>query len=401
MTQSTLTYEELKEMDPHGLCEDLEVLRKETYASLCHEDYLHLRRVERYGRISTILGYLTIWIAVNPITAFLLSLGQFTRWLLAHHITHRGYDNVPGVPKRYTSKHFAMGWRRYIDWFDWIHPRAWDHEHNYLHHYHTGEDDDPDLVERHTEFLRNLPVPKFLKYIFIGIAGLTWKYTYYAPNTVSVIDPSSEDKIPKRHIVFITILNIFDFRRAHVRKLWGSCYLPYGLFHFGFIPLLFFPLGKEVMLIVLFNKLLAECITNLHSFLVIAPNHTADDLYRFSFHYDKKEEFYATQILGSANYGCGSELVDYMSIWLNYQIEHHLFPDLPMTKYREIQPKVKALCEKHNIPYKQENIFMRFKRMVDICVGNTKMMALSEFPAQQAPAHYHSPLPSDYSPSHP
>ena len=29
-----------------------------------------------------------------------------------------------------------------------------------------------------------------------------------------------------------------------------------------------------------------------------------------------------------------------MSIWLNYQIEHHLFPDLPMRQYGLIQPRV-------------------------------------------------------------
>ena len=117
----------------------------------------------------------------------------------------------------------------------------------------------------------------------------------------------------------------------------------------------------------------------MHSFLVIGPNHTAEDLYRYDFHYENKDQFYVTQIMGSANYNCGDEFTDYMSIWLNYQIEHHLFPDLPMSKYREIQPKVKALCAKYKIPYRQESIFKRFGKMLDVTVGKAKMPELRIF----------------------
>ncbi len=365
------------EVNLKGFCSDIETLNKEVRSSLGPADYKHLLRTERYGRIAALLGYSTAWIFPNPLTAFLISLSQFTRWLMAHHILHRGYDNVPGVPHRYTSKGFAVGKRRFLDWFDWMLPRAWDYEHNILHHYHTGEDADPDLAERHTEFLRAWRIPKFLKYIFVGVAACTWKFTYYAPSTMSVLEPESKKRIKQPHIIFITIKNIFQFRNKHVRMLWLQGYLPYGLFHFAVIPALFFPLGQTAVLYVFLNKVLAEIFTNIHSFLVIGPNHTADDLYRFSFHYDDKAQFYLTQVLGSANYNCGDEVRDYLSIYLNYQIEHHLFPDLPMLKYREIQPQVKQICEKWGVPYQQESIFKRFKRMVDVCVGNTAMKEMS------------------------
>ena len=370
----------LEQIDVKGFTAELDELRRETFASLSEDDFRHLRRVELYGRFSAVLGYSSAWIFPNPLSAFCLSLAQFTRWLLAHHITHRGYDKVPGTPPRYTSVYFAKGLRRFIDWFDWIHPKAWDHEHNYLHHYHTGEDDDPDVAERHTEFIRALRIPRFFKYVLILLASLTWKYTYYAPNTMSVLDPESKKRLKREHIVFITIKNIFQLSNKHVRALWTSCYLPYVAFNFVFIPLLFFPLGEKAVIFVLLNKLLAECMTNFHSFLVIGPNHTAEDLYRFRFHYRNKGEFYVTSVLGSVNYRCGTEFLDYMSIWLNYQIEHHIFPDLPMSKYREIQPKVKALCAKYSIPYRQEGIWKRFGRMLDVCVGKTSMPQLVEFP---------------------
>jgi fatty acid desaturase len=297
---------------------------------------------------------------------------------------------VPGIPEKYTSKHFARGKRRYFDWFDWILPEAWDYEHNVLHHYHTSEEHDPDVAERHTECLQNLKAPYFLKYILLFFFAATWRITYYAPNTMSVLDPKTEKRIRKENILFLTVCNIFDFSKASVRQLWLRCYLSYGLIHFLIIPLLFFPLGKAAVLAVLFNKLLAEAFINLHSFIVIGPNHTADDLYRFEYHYEDREEFYINQAISSVNYNCGNDFTDYMSIWLNYQIEHHIFPDLPMLKYREIQPRIKEICKKNGIPYKQESVFIRLKKMADVCVGKTKMRCLEKFPRLEREHDYES-----------
>jgi linoleoyl-CoA desaturase len=36
---------------------------------------------------------------------------------------------------------------------------------------------------------------------------------------------------------------------------------------------------------------------------------------------------------------------------LGYQVEHHLFPDMPSTRYAEIAPRVKAICEQYELPY--------------------------------------------------
>ena len=186
----------------------------------------------------------------------------------------------------------------------------------------------------------------------------------------------------KLSVAVLSVGNVLDFRRPAVRQLWLRCYASYATWHFVVVPLLFLPLGSAAAWAVLINKLLAEAITNAHAFLVIGPNHTADDLYRFRFHYRRKDEFYVTTVLGSANYRCGPELVDYLSIWLNYQIEHHLVPDLPMRQYCLIQPRVKAVCLEFGLPYRQESVFRRFGRMLDICVGKTSMRQLEAFPIQ-------------------
>ena len=32
-------------------------------------------------------------------------------------------------------------------------------------------------------------------------------------------------------------------------------------------------------------------------------------------------------------------------------VEHHLYPDMPSTRYSEIAPKVKDICERYELPY--------------------------------------------------
>ena len=36
---------------------------------------------------------------------------------------------------------------------------------------------------------------------------------------------------------------------------------------------------------------------------------------------------------------------------LSFQIEHHLFPDLPANRYAEISVEVQEVCERYGIPY--------------------------------------------------
>ena len=364
-------------IDYEGFTRCIDEIREEAFRSLCHEDFLHLLKFERIGRLGTIVGYATAWILPNPISALLIAQGIFTRWLLMHHISHGGYDRVPGVGLLYTSKQFAHGRRRFIDWFDWMLPDAWAFEHNVLHHWNTGEDHDPDLVERHANMLRNLRIPRPLKYLVVLLIGITWKFSYYAPSTLSATESLKNRHRDDRPVDPIRPSNFFDVRNWLVRKLWISCYLPYLTLHFVLIPSLFLPLGESAVVFVLINRILAEFITNFHTFMIIGPNHTGADLCRIDDHFKNKQEFYVNQVLASVNYTPGNDWCNYPQMWLNYQIEHHLIPNLPMTKYRQIQPKVKALCKQHNVPYLQESVFRRFRKFLRICVGNGSMLRVN------------------------
>ncbi len=369
-----MSIEQYQAVDREQLAKDIDEIQRDILGRTDISDFEHLRKIESWGRICTVLGYATAWIIPNPISAYLISQGNFTRWTtVAHHILHRGYDKIEGIPEHYTSKGFAKGGRRYLDWLDWMYPPAWDVEHNNIHHYHLGEEIDPDQVEFNMEALRNSKIPLWGRYALLAIMAASWKIIYYASSTLTEYRAiQAKEAAGKRNQ--ISRLDMWNPLKPEGKDLWLSCMLPYGIVQFAIIPLLFLPFGAIAATNVFINVLMAEVFTNLHSFLVIGPNHTGEDVMMFDTKAKGKGEFYLRQIMGSVNYPTGTNRLDFLHGWLNYQIEHHLWPDMTASQYQQAQPRVKAVCEKHNIPYIQESVFTRLRKTLDVMVGKTSML---------------------------
>ncbi|WP_323794239.1 acyl-CoA desaturase [Nocardioides sp.] len=97
----------------------------------------------------------------------------------------------------------------------------------------------------------------------------------------------------------------------------------------------------------------ANFTRNVWSYLIIFCGHFPDGALHFTedeLEDETRAEWYLRQVLGTANFE-GGKLLHVMSGNLGYQIEHHLFPDLPSNRYAEISVKVRALCDKYDIPY--------------------------------------------------
>jgi fatty acid desaturase len=67
-------------------------------------------------------------------------------------------------------------------------------------------------------------------------------------------------------------------------------------------------------------------------------------------------DFLRRQVLTSRNVR-GSRVVDFLLGGLNYQIEHHLFPNMPRPNLRHAQPLVRAFCRQHDLPYAEATLF--------------------------------------------
>jgi len=349
-------YARYEEVDQEELERDIDAI-KETMEAVGEADFQHLLKLERWGRAFTFSGYALIVIlsiielalgGLNVflfwtfaiIAAMLISTGNVSRWAnTTHPILHGGYEKVPNIPQRYTKKYFAKGPRRYIDFLDWIKPDAWAYEHNIMHHYHLGEDDDPDNVERNLQWLIQSKTPMWLRYVIVYAFAGTWKYSYYAPNTLRIL---ANKKLKEDQKLEITDFQL-DPRTKGGLELWMEYLLPYGIIKFIVFPALFLPFGIEAVFNAFIIIFIAEFFANLHSFLVIVPNHSAEDIYMFSTPHKSTGEFYLRQIMGSVNYNTGSDVIDFAHGFLNYQIEHHLFPNMPLSYYQKMQPLVKEI----------------------------------------------------------
>ncbi|HEX5925318.1 MAG TPA: acyl-CoA desaturase [Baekduia sp.] len=99
----------------------------------------------------------------------------------------------------------------------------------------------------------------------------------------------------------------------------------------------------------------ANLARNVWTHSVIFCGHFPDGAETFDFdEADLDEEsrggWYVRQLLGSCNID-GTPLLHLMTGNLSYQIEHHLFPDLPSNRYAQIAPRVRTLCERYGLPY--------------------------------------------------
>ncbi|MCM6777232.1 fatty acid desaturase [Nocardia sp. CDC159] len=109
-------------------------------------------------------------------------------------------------------------------------------------------------------------------------------------------------------------------------------------------------------------NLTANTLRNAWAYLVIFCGHFPDGAEKFTaavVERETKPEWYLRQMLGTANFHAGPVLA-FLSGNLCYQIEHHLFPDLPSNRYAEIAVRVRALCDRYDLPYTSGSLLRQY-----------------------------------------
>jgi fatty acid desaturase len=129
------------------------------------------------------------------------------------------------------------------------------------------------------------------------------------------------------------------------RRLEGSLLLAH-LVGYAVVVLLVLSPGKALAFVAIHQGLFG-----LYMGCAFAPNHkgmpvlTAED----------RLDFLRRQVLTSRNVR-GARLVDLALGGLNYQIEHHLFPNMPRPNLRRAQPLVRAYCAENGISYQESGL---------------------------------------------
>jgi NADPH-dependent stearoyl-CoA 9-desaturase len=103
----------------------------------------------------------------------------------------------------------------------------------------------------------------------------------------------------------------------------------------------------------LWANVTANIVRNLWAHSIIFCGHFPDQTYTFSqkeIQDESRGAWYVRQLVGAANID-GGPFFHVASGNLGYQVEHHLYPDMPSTRYGEIAPRVKEICQRYGLPY--------------------------------------------------
>ena len=150
-------------------------------------------------------------------------------------------------------------------------------------------------------------------------------------------------------------------KRDVLREIWAKT-KKQTLKDYVAFPLLAGPFAPFVFT----GNMTANLMRNVWSYMIIFCGHFPEGTQEFSIEETKAEtrgQWYFRQILGSANL-TGGKLFHILSGNLSFQIEHHLFPDIPAHRYAEIADEVQDICERYGVPYNRGSLPGQFASVV-------------------------------------
>jgi fatty acid desaturase len=334
-----LTPEDIEEIG-----RELDAIRDEFIAKRGEKDAAYIRRMIKVQRRIELGSRAVLLFSLFPPAWVLGTIGLSVSKILenmeiGHNILHGQYDFMRD-PKIHSTT-----W----EWDSASPAEQWKHSHNELHHKYTnvvGRDNDlgygimrVDEQQKWVPAHIGQPLYNFINAIFFeyGIAAYDLELGRNLATKKRRNNPA------------------FRARLAQVgRKIRKQIAKDYVVH-----PLLSVPVGLAfgnplgALLGTMSANAVASVVRNLWSHGVIMCGHFPNGVETFertSITGETRGEWYLRQMLGSANIS-GSRLMHIMTGNLSHQIEHHLFPDLPASRYAEIAPKVRAIFEKYELNY--------------------------------------------------
>jgi len=320
-----------EEIDAIG--EEFQKIHDEVFDDLGDRDATYIRSIIEFHRRLAALSrivlmasqYKPAWVLGTTGLSFAKIIENME---IGHNVMHGQWDwmNDPYI--------HSSTW----DWDTASPASAWKHSHNYVHHTFTnviGKDKDVGY-----EIMRVDPAQKWYPWYLFQPAYNVLLMAFFEWG-VAVHDLDFEairkGKKPKKQVI--------DELKAIGRKGRRQIVKDYIAF-----PLLS---GRKGFKSTLLANFTANVVRNVWSHAIIFCGHFPDQAYTFTEEEaddDRRGAWYVRQLIGAANIDGGS-FFHFMSGNLSYQVEHHLYPDMPSSRYAEIAPRVKAVCAKYGLPY--------------------------------------------------
>lgn len=332
-----------------GLADELQALYDETRAAMGDADLEHIRAVTAYGqaidarRRELLHDGSPRAVARATVLEMLYRLLQFSE--LGHNILHGTYDDLPGNGEYHSDRY---QWDFNVDAAQW---KVMHHEGHHPHTNIVGKDHDLGY-----SILRGQAAQDWFGHHAIQLGLFTAVspfFTQLAPFLIANITRQVEGK---RFWSLETLraparIAVADTKRRLLTEplATGPRFLPAMVAnHLG---------GVAGYLSVLFLVAIEHHAGETEVFTDPGPDESRDDYYRRQVR--STRNFERSAKLDAALQHILDEEVPYdnrpdFRIFyggLDTHIEHHLFPDLPPNRQREIAPRVKEMVVRHGLPY--------------------------------------------------
>jgi NADPH-dependent stearoyl-CoA 9-desaturase len=349
------------------LARELDEIRDRTFADLGERDRRYIESMIAMQRRLAVMGrVLLLGARYRPAklagTAALSAAKILENMEIGHNVLHGQWDwmNDPQIN--------SSTW----DWDTASTAEAWKHSHNYVHHTFTnilGKDKDlgyeimriDPQQKWHPVYLLqplyNLLLAAFFEW-GVAVHDLDFdairtgrKSKAQIKRELAGIREKAKDQVVKDYIAWPLLSGLamaaldagLEVRSGGRRRRGGLAGALKGALRGG---------GRSYRAAASANAT-ANIARNVWAYAIIFCGHFPDQTHTFrpeEVEDESRGGWYVRQLTGAANIE-GSPLFHVASGNLGYQVEHHLFPDLPSTRYAEIAPQVKQVCERYGLPY--------------------------------------------------
>jgi fatty acid desaturase len=322
-----LTPEQLEQLG-----REFDAIHDEVFADLGDRDARYIRSTIKLHRElvlaarALLLGsrYKSLWLAGTAS----LSLAKILENMeIGHNVMHGQWDwmNDPDIN--------SQNW----DWDTASPADAWRHSHNYEHHTFTnirGKDRDLGYeimrIDPHQKWHPVYLLQPFYNLLLMGF--FEWGVALHDLNFDAI---HSGEKSKEKLLEELKAIGV-KARRQIVKD-----YIAFPL------------LSRRSFKSTLAANFTANIVRNLWAYSIIFCGHFPDQTYTFSeaeVANETRGGWYVRQLLGAANID-GGPLFHLLAGNLSFQVEHHLYPDMPSSRYAEIAPRVRDVCRRYGLPY--------------------------------------------------
>ncbi|MCG7611060.1 MULTISPECIES: fatty acid desaturase family protein [Mycobacterium] len=337
MTHYTLTPEQFETFGA-----ELDAIRERAVSDLGERDATYIRDIIKMQRKLEVGGRALLFLPPAwPIGTVMLGLSKILDNMeIGHNVMHGQYDWMGDPALRGQN----------FEWDSACPSNQWRHSHNYMHHTYTNiVDMDRDIGYG---ILRMSEDQKWSPY-YLGNPLYAFLLMVFFQYGVALHELETE-RIRSGEIKLRDKKDMLREMWAKVRKQTVKDYVAFPLLAGPFAPFVFA------------GNMTANLMRNVWSYTIIFCGHFPEGTHEFTIEETQNEtrgQWYFRQLLGSANLS-GGKWFHIFSGNLSFQIEHHLFPDIPAHRYAEISGEVKEICQRYGLPYNTGPIHKQFASVV-------------------------------------